>query len=139
MPLSAYAESGFFKLYSLDVGLLGALSGLDTQTVLNSNTLFTEFKGALTEQFVLQQLKALGIKNVYYWTSNANAEIDFLIQRQNDVIPVEVKASINNQAKSLKVYRQKYSPRKSYRISLNDYKIDGDIVNIPLYAMESFV
>lgn len=139
LPLSAYAESGFFKLYSLDVGLLGALSGLDTQTVLNSNTLFTEFKGALTEQFVLQQLKALGIKNVYYWTSNANAEIDFLIQRQNDVIPVEVKASINNQAKSLKVYRQKYSPRKSYRISLNGYKVDDDIVNIPLYAMESFV
>ena len=139
MPLKAYEEDTYFKLYALDVGLLGAMSGLTTKALIEGDRVFTEFKGALTEQYVLQEMKAIGQKNINYWTSGATAEVDFVVQLDDDIVPIEVKASVNNQAKSLKVYREKFSPVKVFRISLNDYNADNGLYNIPLYAMESFI
>lgn len=139
IPIRAYEEDNFFKLYTLDVGLLGAMSDLSAKAVIDGDRVFTEFKGALTEQYVLQQMKSMGIKSIHYWTSSATAEIDFVINLDDFVVPIEVKASTNKQAKSLKIYKEKYSPKKSFRISLNDYKASGDLHNIPLYAVESLL
>jgi len=139
MPLKAYEEDTYFKLYALDVGLLGAMSGLTTKALIEGDRVFTEFKGALTEQYVLQEMKAIGQKNINYWTSGATAEVDFVVQLDDDIVPIEVKASVNNQAKSLKVYREKFAPAKAFRISLNDYNADSGLYDIPLYAMESFI
>ena len=137
MPIKAYEDLKAFKLFMLDVGLLSGLVGLDTSTLLKGNDVFTEFKGALTEQFVLQQLKTIRNMPVHYWTNDrGNAEIDFVVQSGANVIPVEVKASINLQAKSLKVYREYYSPEVAIRTSMADYKKQDGLINLPLYAVE---
>lgn len=139
MPLIAYALLSDFKLYLLDVGLLAAMGDLSMQTLNAEQTLFEEFKGSLTEQYVLQQLKTLAHLPIYYWSAeNATAEIDFLIQYQNQVIPLEVKAAENLKAKSLKVYHEKYSPFLSIRSSLSDYREETWLTNLPLYAITSY-
>jgi uncharacterized protein len=136
LPLKAYEDSASFKLFILDVGLLSALSSLPARTLIEGDKIFTEFHGALAEQFVLQQLKTLDDLTIAYWISKSNvAEIDFLIQLDGYVIPVEVKATENLQAKSLRFYRKKFTPEKSIRTSLSDYKKDDDLYNIPLFAI----
>lgn len=136
LPLKAYEDSSCFKLFILDVGLLSALSSLPARTLIEGDKIFTEFHGALAEQFVLQQLKPIDDITIAYWISKSNvAEIDFLIQLDGYVIPVEVKATTNLQAKSLKLYRQNFEPEKSIRTSLADYKKDADLYNIPLFAV----
>ncbi len=136
IPLKAYENLKSFKLFMLDVGLLTCMSGLDAKVLLEGDNLFIEFKGALTEQYVLQILKTMN-KNVYYHTNErASAEIDFLLDDGQNVIPLEVKAGTNLKAKSLKTYREKYNPKHSVRISMEDYKDDNSLVNIPLYAIE---
>ena len=135
MPLIAYAVLSDFKLFLLDVGLLAAMGNLDIHTLINEQSLFEEFKGALTEQYVLQQLKSIDHLPIYYWSAEkATAEIDFLIQYQNRIIPIEVKAAENLKAKSLKTYHQKFSPEISIRTSLSDYRKEDWLVNLPLYA-----
>lgn len=135
MPLIAYAVLSDFKLFLLDVGLLAAMGNLDIHTLINEQSLFEEFKGALTEQYVLQQLKSIDQLPIYYWSAEkATAEIDFLIQYQNRIIPIEVKAAENLKAKSLKTYHQKFSPEISIRTSLSDYRKEDWLVNLPLYA-----
>ena len=137
LPIRAYEDLSAFKLYILDVGLLGALSNLSAKTILDEDKIFTEFKGALTEQYVLQQLKNKQNKSINYWTSRSNvAEIDFILQKDNDVIPIEVKSTINLKAKSLTQYRKDYNPKYAVRTSLASYKVDNNLYNIPLYMAQ---
>ena len=136
LPIKAYEDLEAFKLYILDIGLLGALSNLSQKTIIEDNQIFTEFKGALTEQYVLQQLKNKTNKQINYWTSRSNiAEIDFVLQVENLIVPIEVKATTNLKAKSLAQYRKEYMPPKAVRTSLANYKADGDLYNIPLYMI----
>jgi predicted AAA+ superfamily ATPase len=136
IPLKAYEDMGAFKLYLVDVGLLSAMADLDVQTLIAGNNLFEEFKGALTEQYVLQQLITLRSVNCYYWSpENVRAEVDFLLQLKGKIIPLEVKAAENLQAKSLRVYYQKYEPEFAVRTSLSDYRKEEWMTNWPLYAI----
>ncbi|MCD8106129.1 MAG: ATP-binding protein [Lachnospiraceae bacterium] len=135
-PLRAYQDFQAFKLFVVDIGLLGAMSRLNAKIILEGNRLFEEFKGALTEQYVLQQLKTDPENDIFYWTAeNGTAEIDFLVQTEEDIIPIEVKAEENLQAKSLKLFSRKYSVGKAVRISMSDYREQDWMVNLPLYAM----
>ena len=136
MPLKAYEDVSAYKLFLLDVGLLGAMNDLDSRSLLENDKLFNDYNGAVTEQYVLQEFKTIGELPVFYWASN-RAELDFLIQYQNNIIPVEVKATINLQAKSLKSFRQKYEPKISIRTSLADYEGNTGLFNIPLYDIEN--
>ncbi|ULJ61934.1 ATP-binding protein [Wielerella bovis] len=135
LPLSAYQDNAF-KLYGLDVGLLSAQSHLDTSVLLEGSRIFTEFKGALTEQYVLQQLIANQENPVFYWaTEKGTAEVDFVLQQKQAVIPIEVKAEENLKAKSLKVYVEQFSPKHAIRLSMADYREQEWLINMPLYAM----
>lgn len=136
LPLKAYEDLKAFKLFLLDVGLLSCMVRLRQDVLLDRNELFKEFKGALIEQYVLQQLKTLKNINTYYWTNDRNsAEVDFLIDNGEDVIPLEVKAEVNLQAKSLKTFREKFNPKISLRTSMADYKKEDWLINLPLYAI----
>ena len=136
IPIKAYEDMSAFKLFILDVGLLTALSELDKRTLLEGNKIFTEFKGALTEQYVLQQLKSIKDIPIYYWSAeNGTSEIDFIIQLEGRVVPIEVKAEENIKAKSLKTYHNKFSPEISIRTSMSDYRKEEWLVNIPLYCI----
>jgi predicted AAA+ superfamily ATPase len=136
LPLKGYANTGAFKLFLCDIGLLSAMSGLDAKTILEGNTLFTEFKGALTEQYACQIMKQLKNAEIAYWTNDsATAEVDFVLQLNSKIIPVEVKASTNLKAKSLSVYREKFKPKIEIRTSLNDFKKTGNLLDVPLYAL----
>ncbi|HZK85381.1 MAG TPA: DUF4143 domain-containing protein [Desulfosporosinus sp.] len=136
MPLMAYQDFNAFKLYILDVGLLGAMSDLDLKSLLDGNNLFVAFKGALTEQYVLQQLIASRKVTPYYWSAEkATAEIDFIFQSDMNIVPLEVKAAENLQAKSLKSYCQKYNPKVAIRTSMSDYRQEEWLTNVPLYAI----
>ncbi len=136
IPLKSYEDYGAFKLFITDVGLLCAMGDIDVRTLLEGNSIFEEFKGALTEQFVLQQLKPKKDLAIYYWSAEkSKSEIDFLIQHSGDVIPVEVKSEENLQAKSLKTYCQKYSPQLAIRTSMSDFRKEDWMTNLPLYAI----
>lgn len=136
MPLKAYTDFSSFKLYLLDVGLLGALSELDAESILEGNAIFTEFKGALTEQYVLQQMVSdTKYKPYYYAGEKATYEVDFLIQQNKNVIPVEVKAEENLRAQSLKVYCEKFKPEYAVRTSMSNYREQNWLINLPLYAI----
>ncbi|WP_107726825.1 ATP-binding protein [Neisseria weaveri] len=134
LPLAAYQDNAF-KLYGLDVGLLAAQSHLDVSVLLEGSRIFTEFKGALTEQYVLQQLVATQENPVFYWAAErGTAEVDFVLQRGQSVIPIEVKAEENLKAKSLKVYVEQFQPEQALRFSMADYREQDWLVNVPLYG-----
>ncbi|HEY5583252.1 MAG TPA: ATP-binding protein [Ruminiclostridium sp.] len=136
LPLKAYEDLKAFKLFMLDVGLLSCMSRLNSKTLLDGNALFEEFKGALTEQYVLQQLKTIKGLDTYYWANDrGNSEIDFVIDNGSTIAPIEVKAETNLKAKSLKTYKEMFSPEISVRTSMSDYKKEDWLVNIPLYAI----
>ena len=119
-----------------DIGLLSAVTSIDAGTLLNGNEVFTEFKGALTEQYVLQQLCSIDDLVINYWSADrSSAEVDFLIQVHGKVIPIEVKAEENLQSKSLRVYSEKFSPAISVRTSMSDYRRQDWLVNVPLYSI----
>lgn len=140
MPLKFYEELNVFKLFLLDVGLLGAMSDLSTESIIEGNRVFTEFKGALTEQFVLQQLiSSMKIKPYYYSEENSRGEIDFVIQKESEIIPIEVKAEENLKAKSLRAFAEKYKVKRSIRVSMSDYREQEWMVNYPLYAFSDLV
>jgi len=150
-PLKSYANTGAFKLFVIDVGLLSAMSLLNVKTLLEGDALFTHFKGALTEQFVCQELHANKMPDIAYWAnsdeivetdagkmkaSNRLSEVDFILQSENNgVIPLEVKAAANLKAKSLKVYMEKHKPQLAVRSSLADYWKSGNLYDVPLYAL----
>ena len=136
LPLKAYEDLKAFKLFVLDVGLLSCMVNLSREALIEGNEMFVEFKGALTEQYVLQQLKTIKGLNIYYWTAErGTAEVDFVIDNGEKVIPIEVKAETNLMAKSLKVYREKFDPEISIRTSMSDYKDEGWLINIPLWGI----
>ena len=136
MPLKAYKSMNAYKLFLLDVGLLGALSELEAESILDGNDIFVEFKGALTEQYVLQQLISDTRYTPYYFgTEKATFEQDFLVQRGKDIVPIEVKAGDNIRSQSLKAYCDKYHPNKAVRCSTLKYIDQGWMENIPLYAV----
>ena len=137
MPLKAYAELDFFKIYMLDVGLLAAKSELDVSSVLNGNRIFTEFKGALTEQYVLQELLAEKPYTPFYYASEKSTyEVDFLIQKKGNVVPIEVKAEENLKAKSLRFFVDKFKPSTAIRTSMSPYRKQEWMVNVPLWAVK---
>ena len=137
IPLKAYEDLKAFKLFVVDVGLLGCMAGLHQRTLLDGNDLFVEFKGALTEQYVCQQLKTIENLGVYYYTNDrGSCEVDFVVDTGEQIIPVEVKAEVNLRAKSLKTYQEKFSPDVSVRMSMTDYKKEDWLINLPLYAIE---
>lgn len=136
IPLKAYEDMKAFKLFVVDVGLLGCMTGLSRRTLLDGNDLFAEFKGALTEQFVIQQFVALPDLSAYYYTNERSAcEINVLVDDGETVVPVEVKAEVNLKAKSLKSFRDKYKPELSVRTSMADYRMEDGLMNLPLYAV----
>lgn len=138
-PLRAYQDFQAFKLFALDIGLLGAMSGLTARMILQGNKMFEEFKGALTEQYVFQQLRVDNEMDVFYWSSDtATAEIDFLIQKEDAIIPIEVKAEENLQAKSLRSFCNKYQPELTIRTSMSDYREQDWMVNVPLYCIGEY-
>lgn len=137
IPLKAYEDLKAFKLFVVDVGLLGCLVGLHPHTLLDGNDLFIEFKGALTEQYVCQQLKTLEDIGIYYYTNDrGSCEIDFVVDTGEQIIPIEVKAEVNLKAKSLKFYHEKFSPGISVRTSMADFKKEDWLINLPLYQIE---
>ncbi len=136
IPLKAYEDRSAFKLFIVDVGLLATMGSIDSMVILEGNTIFTEFKGALTEQYVLQQLKAATDNPIHYWASErGTAEVDFVVQDKNNIVPIEVKAEENLQSKSLKSYVSKYKPRTAIRSSMSDYREEDWLTNWPLYAI----
>ena len=137
VPLKAYEDLKAFKLFIVDVGLLGCMTGLRQRTLLDGNDLFSEFKGALTEQYVCQQLQTMDDLGVYYYTNDrGSCEVDFVLDTGEQIVPVEVKAEVNLKAKSLKTYREKFVPAISVRTSMADYRKEDWLVNLPLYAVE---
>ena len=137
IPLRAYEDLKAFKLFVVDVGLLGCLTGLRQRTLLDGNDLFVEFKSALTQQYVCQQLKTIEDLDVYYYTNDrGSCEVDFVVDTGEQIVPVEVKAEVNLRAKSLKTYQEKFSPVISIRTSMSDYKKEEWLVNLPLYAID---
>jgi hypothetical protein len=132
-PLQSYTDTKAFKLYILDIGLLNAMGNVNEKILLESSKMFTEFKGSITEQFVLQELISKGIIP-YYWSENT-AELDFLIEYESNLTGIEVKAEENLKAKSLKVFNEKHPEADCLRLSLSDYRKEEWLTNIPLYAI----
>ncbi len=136
IPLIAYQDLNAFKLFMVDVGLLSAMGRIEAKTLIDGSQIFQEFKGALTEQFVCQQLIREKAFAVYYWSpQRSSAEVDFIIQYKDKVVPVEVKAEENLRSKSLKVYCDKYKPPLAIRTSMSDYRKETWFTNLPLYAI----
>jgi len=136
IPLKAYEDKNAFKLFLVDIGLLAAMGDIDSKTLLGGNEIFTEFKGALTEQFIYQQMITASEFVIRYWSSErSTSEVDFVLQYQGLVVPVEVKAEENLQAKSLKVYTEKFHPKISIRTSMSDFRQQEWLTNLPLYAI----
>jgi uncharacterized protein len=139
VPLKAYEDFTSFKIYVVDVGILGAMVDLDTRSILEGNRLFTEFKGAMTEQFVLQELITTGL-TLFYWSAERGiAELEFILQYRGIVIPLEVKAEENLKAKSLKVVAENYPDTFPVRTSMSDFRKESWMINFPLYAVSHLV
>lgn len=137
LPIKGFEDSDAFKLYVLDIGMHGAMSGLDSATLISGNDFFEQYKGALTEQFVLQTLKTIPRLECHYWTPDVGiAEVDFVVQHLSRIIPIEVKAVKNLRAKSLMQFISRYHTPTTIRTSLSNY-IEGEhIIDVPLYALE---
>lgn len=140
LPLKAYEDLKAFKLFLVDVGLLGCMTGLKQSSLLDGNDMFKEFKGALTEQYVMQQFATIPGLNIYYYTNDrGSCEVDFVVDNGETIVPVEVKAEINLKAKSLKTYCEKYNPRIAVRTAMTDFKKERNLINLPLYAIGEFL
>ena len=139
LPLISYMEQSSFKMYMLDIGLLAAKGDLSARTIIEGNRIFEEFKGALTEQFVAQELSAAGIELYYYSSEHSSGEIDFVLQCGGYCIPVEVKATENLRAQSLKAYCRKYEPEIAVRTSMSNYREEEWLTNVPLYMLAGYL
>jgi len=134
LPLSGYADYTKFKVYLLDSGLLGAMLNITSDIIVKSSKLFSEYNGAFIENYVASELVAVGVRDLHYWTSKSDAEVDFILQHHNAIFPLEVKSGLNRNIKSLRSYADKYHPKRIYRTSPRNFTRDDDFVNIPLYA-----
>jgi predicted AAA+ superfamily ATPase len=138
MPLQAFQDLSAFKLYLHDIGLLLAMTRIDSKSIIEGNTLFTQFNGALAEQYVLQQLRLKQNRYIAYWANDrSSSEVDFIIQTEDKIVPVEVKSGENLKAKSFKLFCEKYKPQIAIRTSLADYKEESWLTNLPLWAIET--
>ena len=136
LPLKSYHDMQVFKLFMVDVGLLTASMGLDEKTLLEENKILTEFKGALAEQYVMQELTTIGCDYIGYWTNErSTSEVDFVIQKEGEIIPIEVKSGENLHAKSFTLFCEKYKPSKAIKTSPLPYHDNGKVVNVPLYGI----
>ncbi len=135
MPLKSYIDFAAFKIYLLDVGLLGAMSDLDARAILDKSEIFVEFKGAMAEQYVLQQLVSDTAYTPFYYSVSSHNEIDFVLQKDGDIVPLEVKAAENLRSRSLRAYCDKFNPALAVRTSLSDYREQDWMTNLPLYAV----
>ncbi len=136
LPLKAYEDLKAFKIYHLDIGLLRTMCEIEPEIILDTDAVFREFTGTLTEQFVLQELQAIEISpSIYYWSEGASSEVDYIFSYRNKVIPMEAKAGLSVHAQSLRVFRQKYEPKIAVRTSLRPFRVDDGLVNMPLYQM----
>lgn len=134
IPLKSYETPEAFKIFAVDIGLLGAMCELDSETIVHGNNIFTEFKGALTEQYVAQQLRIS--YNLYYWSkTNSRQEVDFLVQMNGGIVPIEVKAEENLRSKSLSQFVTDFNPSKAIRLSMSDFREKSWMTNFPLYAV----
>lgn len=138
LPLAGYSESQFFKLYAFDVGLLVAMSALSPKVLLEGDQLFVEFKGALSENFVAQEFMVHGYTQLYYWTSKNQAEVDFVVQIENNIYPIEVKAGPSRKGKSLNQYEQRFHPPFLTYVSTQNWRQDANVVNFPFYVLKKF-
>jgi len=138
LPLAAYREN-IFKLYLLDIGLLGAMINISQRIIVQGSKLFSEFNGAFVENYAAQELVAHGQKDLHYWTSKNQAEVDFIVSHHDQIMPLEVKAGVSKQKKSLRIYGDKYHPPILSRSTLMNFKEDGSIRNYPLYALWLFL
>jgi len=138
LPLSGYADFSKFKIYLLDTGLLGAMLNITSDIILQPTQLFREYNGAFIENFINNELIKLGKKELFYWTSKSDAEVDFVIQQGQEIIPIEVKSGLNRNMKSLRAYADKYQPRFIFRCSPRNFIRNDDFVNIPLYGIFVF-
>ncbi|MEI7901008.1 MAG: ATP-binding protein [bacterium] len=135
-PLKGHADRSCFKVYALDVGLLGAMANISSDILAHGHRLFEEYKGAFTENYVAQQLRALQGEELYYWKSEGGvAEVDFLCQCKDEILPLEVKSGVNPRSKSLRSYDETFHPSQLVRTTLLNLRCDGRITNIPLYAL----
>jgi len=134
-PLAGYADRTKFKIYLLDTGLLGAMLDLTTDIIIKGSELFSEYNGAFIENFVANELTVIGNRELFYWTSKSDAEVDFVMQAENDIYPIEVKSGASRNLKSLRSYAEKYDPKIICRISPRNFIRDNEFVNIPLYAV----
>ncbi len=139
LPLISYAEQSSFKLYMMDTGLLCAKGRLSAETIISGNRIFEEFKGALTEQFIAQELSSNENELYYFSTDNSTGEIDFIVQTKEGCVPVEVKAEENLKAQSLKAFCRKHEPKTAIRTSLSGYREQEWMVNVPLYMFASYI
>lgn len=136
LPLRSYVDIRIFKMFLLDIGLLSAMSALDVRVILEGDRLFTEFKGALTEQYVCQELQNISNLEMSYWGNDSgNAEVDFVVQCNSFIVPVEAKAAMNLKAKSLKTYIDKFNPPFAIRTSLADYNQTANLYDVPLFMI----
>lgn len=135
IPLTAYEDRKSFKLYLADTGLLRRLADIPVASVIMDQDIFSEYKGRLAENYVQQQLTALGRKNLFYWTSGNTAEVDFVMQENTRIVPIEVKSGLNVRARSLKVYREKFQPEVVLRFSMQNLCSNNGLLNIPLYLL----
>ena len=136
LPLTAYVQVSAFKLYCMDVGLIRKMSTLSPSALAEGNRLFTEFKGTLTENYILQSLISQFPEKPYYWTSGNTAEVDFIITHNNQIIPIEVKSDVNVKSRSLTLYRSQYQPPISIRYSLQNLETRDGLINIPLFLAD---
>ncbi len=134
-PLAGYADRTKFKIYLLDTGILGAMLDLTTDIIIKGSELFSEYNGAFIENFVANELTVIGNRELFYWTSKSDAEVDFVMQAENDIYPIEVKSGASRNLKSLRSYAEKYDPKIICRISPRNFIRDNEFVNIPLYAV----
>ena len=139
LPLSGYMDITKFKVYLLDTGLLGAMLNLAPEIIIDPNNLFREYNGAFTENFVATQLVSKSIENLYYWTSRSEAEVDFIIQKENEILPIEVKSGFGKNIKSLRSYADKYNPKRLYRLSPRNFDKSDNFINVPLYAVNYLI
>jgi uncharacterized protein len=134
--LIAYQDLSVFKLFLHDVGLLAAMAGIQINVLLNGDAVFTEFKGTLTEQYVMQQLRIDSNRYIGYWTNErSTSEVDFIVQDKGEIIPFEVKTGENLRAKSFKLFCEKFTPQRAVRTALTPYRKEDWMTNIPLYGI----
>jgi predicted AAA+ superfamily ATPase len=138
LPIDHYSNKKLFKVFMLDVGLLSTMSQLPAKAIIHGDTLFTEFKGALTENFVAQELKVHLNTELYYWKSKSEAEVDFVLPYEGEILPLEVKSGTSTKQKSLAIYREKYHPRFATRVSLMNLRKENEFYNYPLYLVGRF-